>query len=317
MLHNRNSCFCTGELSRVYNKHDLGKIFAINEIIGLVFTALASLTPVLFTGINFHIGWWHVTTNNFIGLFLAVLASIVWLVAYFFLPNLTLDPIYKEIEDEIYKKDSKETESNLWETKDIVQRADVLFIVLTQAFLNAQHHQMELLINMTASLNFHQNISEVSLASTIGIVGAALIMLAIRYRLLNSSTNILFLFALSFMLAAVLGSYLNVIITSGIRDDIILKATIAFVVLLNTLQAFGAGCYTKIILFSMAPGHSASIIESHRKASASFFICVAFFTASAVFSFQYLVTPVYNLISLMIVVVLLYKRRSYIHSIKL
>ena len=176
---------------------------------------------------------------------------------------------------------------------------------------------MELLINMTASLNFNQNVSEVSIASTIGTVGSALVMLGIRYRLLNSSINILFLFALSFMLAVVLASYLNVIITLGIHNDIIHKASISFVVFLNTLQGFGAGCYTKIILFSMAPRHSASIMESHRKASAQAISCVAFFTASSVFPVQYFVTPVYNLISMGIVLLLLYKRQYYIDQIKL
>ncbi|XP_066933275.1 uncharacterized protein [Clytia hemisphaerica] len=348
-----------GELSRVYGKHELGKIFSTNEIVGLIVTSLAPCTPVLFTGINFHIGFWHITTNNFIGLFLAVVATIIWVATYLFLPNLTLEPIYKTMKNDIFSStevsdsvtnnntnnatgseifeetnesfkpfkqhkkipststEELETISVLWTTKDIVQRTDVFFIILTQAFLSGQYYQMELLINMTALLIFQFNMTEISIATTIGVVFASLVMLAIRSRLLGSSVNIVFLFALSFVLATILESYLNIIILSGFRIKIILQATISIVVFLNTLQAFGAGSYTKIILFSMAPQHSAAIIESHRKASASFFICVAFFTASSVFSVQYLVTPVYNLISLVVAGALLYKRHCYIGFIKL
>jgi len=69
---------------------------------------IAPSTLALFSGTNFSIGQWEINEDNSIGLFLAIINTILWIACYFCMRNLTIDPSFQYVKDEIFTKDKIE-----------------------------------------------------------------------------------------------------------------------------------------------------------------------------------------------------------------
>ncbi|XP_066913440.1 uncharacterized protein [Clytia hemisphaerica] len=178
----------TGEISRIYNREELGKIFSMWQIVGAVCLSLAPCTPLLFLGIKFEIihNTWIINQNNFVGLFLAISFILMWIAACFCISNLTLDPIYQQIKCEILEKahenvtfakdeeKQKDLENisddilithKLWTLKNVLKRADVFLVLFSSAILMGQYFQAEVLINMISLYHFNFTMSKLAFAT--------------------------------------------------------------------------------------------------------------------------------------------------------
>ena len=192
-----------GEFSRVYSKKDLAKILSTAALLGIVFMSLAPCSPIMFYGIHFNIAqYWIITQNNFIGIFLAILSSILLIISYFHIHNLTQDKTFDFLKDQIIgddkENDEKSTAQKLWTTKDIVTNGNLMFLLSTEAFLSFSYYQMDLIIAMTAVRTYQLTLAQFGVLTACVILLAIFILYTIQRKLLGNGLNIYFLYMFGF-----------------------------------------------------------------------------------------------------------------------
>ena len=172
------------------------------ELLGVIAISIAPCTPIIFSGVHFHvIESWLINQQNAVALLLAVANVIMLVWCYMSLSNVTLDSAFtlakEEIgmgEDESVKQKQKQQQHKLWSIKDVFKRYDVLFMLISQAFLMGQFTQIEMLINITAIQDFGFNLQQLGLATFIGVTVSTITMLVIQKYLLTSQSNMFFLY---------------------------------------------------------------------------------------------------------------------------
>eukprot|EP00111_Clytia_hemisphaerica_P024535 TCONS_00072343-protein len=307
------------------------------QIVGAVCLSLAPCTPLLFLGIKFEIihNTWIINQNNFVGLFLAISFILMWIAACFCISNLTLDPIYQQIKCEILEKahenvtfakdeeKQKDLENisddilithKLWTLKNVLKRADVFLVLFSSAILMGQYFQAEVLINMISLYHFNFTMSKLAFATVIGVFTSTLLLAYIRKRFLSNSVDVHFMFIMTYVLMMVVYACLNLIKELTIENFPIQIMVISMIVLLNSITTFARTCYGRLILFSITPSHSASIIESYRKASGGIFTFICFLTASYAYSYQFYITWLHSAVLVIFVWYFTRKRYYYIQN---
>ena len=314
------SIFYTGEISRVYNKKDLAQILSTNEILASAFMAFAPCSPLLFNGIHFKIGAWTITQHNFVGLFLAMISLLFLIISYFFLQNLTQDETFNDyLKQEIFddeaedeEKSEKSAPERLWTTKDIVTNGKVMFLLLTDGYVAFVFSQMDLVITMTAVKNYHWTIMQFGILTAVVVASTSILLYNVQKRLLGNGLNIYFLFVLCFVFIAFSGSFLLLMLVLQWKSFYCQMVTLYISIFCNFLQAFGATAFSRWLVYSSTPSHSASIVESHRFMYHSMWNAAGFFTSSYAFELLWFILPVQTLISIFITVVYIAKRNDYI-----
>jgi len=87
--------YISGELSRSYSKEKITIILSNLQIAAVTCHALAPISPILFSGIEFELFGLQVDQYNFIGLFESGMALVLEVLVYFFFTNLTKHPGYE------------------------------------------------------------------------------------------------------------------------------------------------------------------------------------------------------------------------------
>ena len=290
------------------------------ELLGILFGSLSPCAPLLFYGINFYIGeGWMITQQNFIGIFLAVLSFIFLVISYFHLHNLTQDETFQYLKHEIHHNNEEKTDEKatgkpsqaLWNTKDILARGNLMFLLLTEAFLSYNYFQMELVIVMTAVKTYHLTVMHLGLLTGGVVVLVAVLLYNVQKRLLRDGLNIFFLYVTCFIIIALYESFLllilNLHLTSFYSQDLAIFVLIAC----NSIQGFGSTVYCRWLMFSSTPSHSASIVESHRYIFCRLMASIGFFTSSYVFEALWFAIPLYVSICFIIVILYAIKRKDY------
>ena len=277
----------------------------------------------MFTGIHFRIGSWTVTEHNFIGIFLAMLSVIVLTISYFFLHNLTKDKTFdlylkREVlgDDETEIKEKEKADQSkpqrLWTTKDIATNWNVMFLFMTDAFLAYAFAQMDLVITMTAVKVYHWSILHFGILTAVSVLNVSLILYYTQKKLLGNGRNMYFLFIFCFVFIALFTSYLNMMLAMDWKSFYWQTTTLFIAHFINSIQAIGSTAFSRWLIYSSTPSHSASIIESHRFMYCRVWASVGFFTSSYAFQWIWLVLPVTTCVSIIIVVLFVKKKDDYI-----
>ena len=290
-------------------------MLSLKEIISTTCMALAPCTPLLFYGIHFQIGSWKINQDNFIGIFLASITLIMWIISYFGLHNLTKDhecpftdckPLDR---DELNAKTTNQ--DKLWTTRDILKDRFLMLLLVAEGFLSFQYFQMELEINLMAVEYFNWSILQLGLITSTVIIVSTGTLYLIQKKLMGSALNIFFLYVIGLVIIAVLESI--ILFGTVMQGDKRLQYAVIFTGLFcNVVQGFGSTVYCQWLMFSITPSHSSSIIESHRYIIARALACLAFFTASYVYDILSFMLPVYSIVTYIFIMLLLYNRTYYV-----
>ena len=279
--------------------------------------SLAPCSPIMFYGIHFNIAqYWIITQNNFIGIFLAILSSILLIISYFHIHNLTQDKTFDFLKDQILgddkENDEKSTAQKLWTTKDIVTNGNLMFLLSTEAFLSFSYYQMDLIIAMTAVKTYNWSISYFGLLTGIVTFCSSILLYNVQRRLLGNGLNIYFLYNFGFVLIALLESMLLMTSELNLKSFISQMVALFVIILCNMVQGVGSTVYCRWLMFSSTPSHSASIVESHRFMFCRVLAAIGYFSSSYVFEMLWLIIPLYVCICFLIVVLYAVKRNDYI-----
>ena len=242
-----------------------------------------------FKGIHFNISdSWRITEDNFIGIFLVSVSTLLWVISYFGLYNLTNDSEFRQKNEDF---DNKQTyngppygKEKLWSTGDILQYHHIVLLLSAEAFLVSQYCQMELEINLIAVELFKWPMSQLGILTGAVVGVSAAILFLLQKKFMSSALNIFFLYVVGLVLLALMESLILFSTTTIIQDRKILQNVIISIALFcNIIQGFGSTVYCQWLLFSITPSHSSSIVESHRYVIARVLAAVAIFTASYVY----------------------------------
>ena len=284
---------------------------------------MAPCSPLMFKYVDFDIGNWNINQYNCIGLFLAACSYILFVEFYFGLSNLTLDPAYDLVKDDILadsdKKPAVDCEENgakLLKTKDLLKDFDILLLLTAEGMVAYQYFQLELLINMTALYHFHWSITKIAAVTAVCVLVTSVCLYFGQKPLMNGTRNVYFLYISCFVFLIILESALNLAIPLNIKNKTIQIVIIWFILFLNILQGFGSTVYCVYLLFALTPAHSASIVESHRYVVSKVFSCVAYFTSSFVFNAIFPCLTLYSVICCIIIILLLVRKSSIIAGSK-
>ena len=168
-----------------------------NEILANIFSALAPCSPLMFSGIHFDIigTAWRINQDNFIGIFLATISTILWIISYFGLHNLTSDPEYPEADFDLEPKNENEQKSvKLWTTKDILKDPYIMLLFSTDVFSMFQYFQLDIVINLTAVQYFHLTLTQLVIIVNIVLGASSVILMVVQKKLMNNALNIFFLY---------------------------------------------------------------------------------------------------------------------------
>ena len=312
--------FFTGEFSRVYKKKDLAKILSTAALLGITVMSLAPCSPIMFYGIHFKIGAWSITQNNFIGIFLAILSSILLIISYFHLHNLTQDKNFDLLKDQILGNDKvkdndntkKSTIPKLWSTKDVVTNWNLMFLLTTEAFLSFSYYQMDLVITMIAVKTYNWSIFYYGILTGIVTFCTSILLYNVQRRLLGNGLNIYFLYSLGFVLIALLESLLLMTSELNLKSFYSQMVALFLIITCNMVQGVGSTVYCRWLMFALTPSHSASIIESHRFMFCRVLASIGYFTSSYVFEMLWLLIPIYVCLCFLIVALYAVKKNDYI-----
>ena len=308
-----------GEFARVYNSKELSHVLSLYEILGTAFMSLAPCSPLLFYGINLKIGSWEITQDNAAGIFLASIALLLWITAYFGLHDLTKAPDSKNLPEKevIYKasrsNDEVSSTQTLWRTRDVVKNRHLLLLLSAEGFLSYQYHQMELEINMVAVEQFDWKILQLGILTAIVISTSTVILFVIQKTLLGNTVNTFFLYIMSFVLITLFESVIQFAISGAFPKNQMLQCVVIYTALaINIIQGYGGTVYCRWLMFSITPSHSSSIIESHRYFIARLLSCLGFFAASYFYDILSFMIPLYSAITYAFIVLLFINRSHFL-----
>ena len=312
-----------GELSRVYNQEELGPILAKYEMVGVAVMALAPCSPILFYGIDFTILGCRITQDNFIGVFLAIASSLCWLLCFFGLHNLTTDPIFEHVKSEILynskeeqsiNMDNKEGKNNnnnnnnnnnsnnknnnnnnnnsnknkdkveLLSIKDILKNKRLILIYAAQVWSSQCYFQSEILLTMYVITIYKFTMLQVGIVSAMALALALTIMFAIRRRVLNRIDNIFFVLIICFIMMSLVVSIFLLANSLDLKQFRIQALFLTITLLMNNCIGFGTVVCNRLLVFWVAPSHSASIVESYRYTIVNCICAISYFSSSLVFS---------------------------------
>ena len=247
---------------------------------------------------------------------------ILLVVSYFYLHNLTQDKTFdlylkhEVLGDEAEKVKKEKTDKSkpqkLWSTIDIVRNGNVRFLIITEAFLAYSYSQIDLVITMTAVKTYQWNIIQFGVLTGVVVISTSISMYFVQKKLLGNGLNIYFLFVFCFVLISFFCSLLLLMVVLQLKSFYWQMLTLYIAIFCNSIQAFGSTAFSRWLIYSSTPSHSASIIESHRFMYCRVWASVGFFTSSYAFQWIWLVLPVTTCVSIIIVVLFVKKKDDYI-----
>ena len=278
--------------------------------------SLAPCSPLMFKGVDFYLFGVYINEYNCIGLFLAFCFLVLFVVFYFGASNLTLEPEYQLVKDDILSEKDKvaeEEKSNgtghkLLTTKDIFTNFDLVLLLTSRGILLFQYFGIEMLINITVLYHFHWTMTNIAIVTAVCVVIASILLFFGQNYIMAKSTNVYLLYITCFLILATVESLLNLAVQLEIENMILQIIVVSIVLFLNLFQGFGSTVYSRYLLFSLTPSHSASIMESHRYIVSHLFGFFGCFTSSFVFDSMFYCFLLMNVTCYIIVSLLLIRR---------
>ena len=252
-----------------------------------------------------------------------MISTILWIACYFCIYNLTSDPCFQYVEDEIFTAeekiendksvitDWKEDKPKLWNTKDILLRFDVMLLLCAEAFIAYQFYQMELTINMTADFQFGWSLKTIGIVTSIVVILGSIFLYIVQQKLLENARNIFYMYVYGFALTALVLSILHLIIVVEPKNLTTQIVLLSLALLCNTIQGYGSTVYCRCLIFAISPSHSASIVESHRYLMAKSFGFLAFLISGLVYPWLWIVLLFYTAVCYFFIFMLLKNMNLY------
>ena len=195
----------TGEFRRCYNDDEMINVLGWYEILYAVGINLGPGLPVLFSFVNIEIGWWKINENNIIQVITAFSVSLIFIIAWFQVIDLSkeLDSIRSEFEesslisssdenDQVSEHKSPNGERNLMEWKDLLQ-FDILLLALSYAFMRCTVSISVTDVTLVSTKTFYWKMNTLAwLHVTLGSSSYVLITLLVKYKFFKGRRTIFF-----------------------------------------------------------------------------------------------------------------------------
>ena len=287
------------------------------EIVGVAISALAPCSPILFFGIDFTVFGCRITQDNFIGIFLAIVAALFWMTCFFGLHNLTTDPVFEHVKPEIFPEletQKSNNETDLLKIKDVLKNGNLVLVYAAQVLAEQCFYQLELVLTMYAILVYKFTLVKLGIVTAIAVLISISLMFSVRKRIVSSMINVYFVLIHSFILMCLLVS-LFLLVDSLELKQFTFQALFVLTALL-LINCFGSGVtiVNRLLAFSVTPSHSASIVDSYCYVVGSASITVSYFTASLVFSNLVYVLPVFFVVYYLFIWIFVARRHAFLMS---
>ena len=318
-----------GELSRVYSKEDTVRHLSNIQICGMIFHAIAPLSPVLFGWIEFDYFVLQINKYNSVGLVLILSTVVYQVMAYFLLADLTKEPGYEIFvklegkQDEFLsntEEDNRKINDNDQKTKEvkklisareILTNTDIILILVGVFVMEFMDAQFEISINLVAITKFAWSIERLSAITIVGFLISIGVMWILKR--FNTPTDTRYLFIFLLVVDGFLVTALILPITFDVFKTRYIQVTfMLFIMVFKLTVAYCIQVFSSCLLFVTIPSHSWCFIIGVRRVFFTSAGGLGFFTATTLFNGGSTAYPVLSILCIGLVFVLLLNTPNYL-----
>ena len=280
--------------------------------------------PVLLSFVNIKIGWWRINENNAVPVLLAILVSIAFCFSWFYTIDLSkeLDLIKLDFNERAplqnnpcsEEKDKKSKNNNiiLMKWRDFFQ-IDILVMSFSHAFMRACVVYCIGSVAMVTSNTFHWRMqSHAWLHVTLGLSSYLLTGMLVKLKLITGKRAVFFSYILGICASMFVMALLILPRAIDFTDKYSQVAFGGSVLFLKCLIYFQAQSSGKFLIYNTATFDNANSVDGLRGFIANFFRMGAFLSLVFFYKRPELISPLFNLILLILVVMLVVRRKVHL-----
>ena len=259
---------------------------------------------IFYASVAFKIGNWEITSDNFLGILLALLICICLVATIFGVSNISQD-ISKQEDNQ--KVDCKEMS-----LKDVVTDNDIMSLILSNGIVSFFAASTDLLIPMVSRNNLKLTAAELGTSYFVSLGLTAVFMLFVwNYFFTNEAIKgfIFCLFLSAYSCVLLLFAHFNLVDNIYFKEVVMIMVTVCL-----SIPGFACEMVVRELIFQIIPTNSSSYVEGIRSAvSITFFPFLGFLLAFAIFDIILYTLPTLTVI-LCLLAIPLYRRMNVLHQ---
>lgn len=279
---------------------------------------LGPVTAALFTGIHFSIGAWKITPYNFIGVFMAIVISIMAVVIFF-----TVDDISKEYQKESGSQSknsmtcttlqiNKKNQYQLLSIFDILTDPYMMLVIILSSYLSYHGGSAEMLVNMTALFLFNMSLKTIGIVVTISAF-CVLVLMCIKplNDWFSKPENTVGAFIVC-VFGICISCWIQVLPALIEISELGIQYTILIsIMVLSSFSSISECTFAVQLLFRLVPENSSNFTAGVHNAMARIFLVVGYVNAGFTFPVMEFVLPSIIILILTMEFVFFWKRHVY------
>ena len=306
---------------------------------------MGSGSSVMFQNIDVFIGTWHLNTDNFIGIFMALAIALCNIAVYYGVTDLSKEYNIKGLRgngstsnikglignSSISINQQKDVE---WSYKDLIyssrtvlvdttgndpvaltsllQNFDILLIMFSSTLMSYCGVTIELLIPMLTSTDFKWSLERLSLITSGSIIVYAIFMLTVASKYIIRSNRIFGLAILFMVISCVSVGLLILPNIAHIPSDAEQIMLIIILILLITPAGFTSTAMFRNIILRIVPSNSSCFCEGVRTGFSRLGGLIGYFNAGFILPYVQYVGPAVIVTTMTLIGLLLSRRNNFI-----